>query len=63
MKGVYNIMSEIHKSILFTEEEFNYIKEVIHNLSTVENKIPKAMKSTKSIILKQLNDRFSRMVF
>lgn len=50
-------------NILLTKEEFYYIKELLHNLSNVENKIPKSMKSRKSIILKELNNRFISMSF
>lgn len=42
-----------------TREEFEYIKNVLHGLASVENKIPKSMKSRKSEILKELNERFS----
>lgn len=40
----------------FSKEEFEYIKEVIHNLAQV--KIPKSLRSRKSEILKELNERF-----
>lgn len=43
-----------------TKEEFEYIRTVLFNLSRVENKIPKKMKSRNSIILKELNNRFSK---
>lgn len=62
MKGLFN-MEVKYKEVKFTEEEFIYIKNVIYNLANVENKIPKGIKSKNSIILKQLNSRFSRMVF
>lgn len=51
------------KEISFTKDEFNYLKELLYNLSQVENKIPKSMKSVKSIILKELNNRFQRICF
>lgn len=51
------------KEISFTKDEFNYLKELLYNLSKVENKIPKGMKSAKSIILKELNNRFQRICF
>lgn len=56
-------MSQKYKEIKFTEEEFSYIKMVLYNLANVENKIPKGMKSPQSIILKQLNARFQKMLF
>lgn len=56
-------MSQKYKEIKFTEEEFSYIKMVLYNLANVENKIPKSMKSPQSIILKQLNARFQKMLF
>ena len=55
--------NEYKKQISFTKEEFDYIKNLLHGLSNVENKIPKGMKSRKSEILKELNSRFSRMSF
>lgn len=51
------------KEIKFTEREFNYLKDLLYNLSKVENKVPKSWKTEKSITLKQLNNRFSRMSF
>ena len=56
-------MEENKKVISFTKEEFEYLQEVLKGLASVENKIPKSMKSRKSIILKELNNRFSRMEF
>lgn len=56
-------MEKKYKEIKFTEEEFSYIKNLLHGMASVENKIPKSMKSPKSIILKELNNRFSRMLF
>ena len=45
-------------NITFTEEEYNYLNDIINGLIEMENKIPKKFRTNKSIILHQIKEKY-----
>jgi len=53
-----DINSVITHYISFTDEEYNYLRDVINGLVEMEKKIPKKFRTEKSIILNQIKEKY-----
>lgn len=48
----------MERIITLTEEEYNYLKEIVNGLSEMQNKIPKQFKTEKTKLLITINSKY-----